>query len=57
MTTHPKGHDCPDGQKWDSKKGQCIDKETVDKNDYPESRNRSNRNLDFTVKKKRGENN
>ena len=58
MAKHPKGHDCPEGQKYDFDRGCCVDIETVDKNDYPESRNRSSRNLDFTsVKKKRGENN
>ena len=47
---------CATNMTYSDQKGQCIDKETVDKNDYPESRNRSSRNLDFTsVKKKRGE--
>ncbi len=52
MAKHPKGKNCPDGQVYDFKKGCCVDKETVDSNDYPESRNISSSNLDFTVKKK-----
>ncbi len=46
---------CASNMTYSDQKGQCIDKETVDKNDYPEERNISSSNLEFTVKKKRGE--
>ena len=53
MATHPKGKNCPEDQKYDFDRGLCVNKgETVDSNDYPEDRNISKPNLDFTVKKK-----
>jgi len=54
MARHPKGHDCPDDQKYDTEQGRCVNKgETVIDTDYPEHRNISSSNLEFTIHKKR----
>jgi len=55
MATHPKGHNCPDDQKYDFERGRCVNKgETVDGAENPDDRNRSAPNLKFPRVKKKG---
>jgi len=60
MAAHPKGHNCPDSMIFSKKLGHCVEpdleteKEIIDGNDYPERRNHSASNLDFSKRMKKG---
>ena len=47
MATHPKGHNCPNNQKYDEERGRCVDKETVDGAENPNSRSKTSSPLTF----------
>jgi len=52
-------HDCPTGMVWSPEKGKCIQpdletQEIVDGDAYPERRNHSASNLDFSKRMKKG---
>jgi len=49
-------HNCPTGHIFSKKAGRCVqpDLENIDGNDYPERRNHSASNLDFSKRMKKG---
>jgi len=58
MAKHPKGKNCPDSMIFSKKHGKCISPnlEIVDGDAYPERRNHSASNLDFSKRMKKGVN-